>query len=561
MARIVLFILSCFVGLSCQDKTPEVVPEIAVSLTEIQAGEEAGEYDFHVKCNTGWTASASQAWTILRVQEGSAGTTRAVVAVEANTDAQSRESILTIRSGAVSAQVKITQKGADMLNVSRSEFDLDSPGGEIAFEVESSASFTVHNPFFWMVQQSPTGNSYRFLIGENPTHFPRTGTLTLTSGKASRVITVHQEGKKLTIAPDKVGVESDASALAQKINIGWNLGNSLEACSNEFSASETLWGNPKTTKALIDLIKRSGFNAVRIPTAWSGYIEDRNTHKISDEWIMRVREVVDYCVENGMYAIVNIHWDGGWLENNPTYARQTEVNAKQKALWEQIAVAFRDYDEHLLFAGTNEVHADYNRPTAEHLAVQMSYNQTFVDAVRSTGGKNAWRVLIAQGYNTNVQYTYESLVLPQDPVANRMMAEVHYYDPYDFTIDDSSGFKYLWGKDFKGSAGVSNWGQEEWVDQTFSMMKEKFVSKGVPVILGEYAASYRATLPANVLEEHKKARNYYLYYVTRAAKANGLLPFYWDNGGTGNNASGIFNRHNLTVVHADALEALISATK
>src|SRR5690606_34734368 len=136
-----------------------------------------------------------------------------------------------------------------------------------------------------------------------------TGTLTLTSGKASRVITVHQEGKKLTIAPDKAGVESDAPALAQKINIGWNLGNSLEACSNEFSASETLWGNPKTTKALIDLIKRSGFNAVRIPTAWSGYIEDRNTHKISDEWIMRVREVVDYCVENGMYAIVNIHWD------------------------------------------------------------------------------------------------------------------------------------------------------------------------------------------------------------------------------------------------------------
>ncbi|MBZ0304442.1 MAG: glycoside hydrolase family 5 protein, partial [Anaerolineae bacterium] len=291
-------------------------------------------------------------------------------------------------------------------------------------------------------------------MAENPTHFSRSGAFTLSSGKVRQVVRVSQEGKDFWTAPDRAGVESDAVALAKKIHLGWNLGNSLEACSDENNGSETLWGNPKTSQALIDLIRESGFNAVRIPTAWSGYVEDPVSYKIKDEWIMRVREVVDYCVANGMYAIINIHWDGGWLENHPTYARQVEVNKKQKALWEQIAVAFRDYDEHLLFAGTNEVHADYNRPTAEHLDVQMSYNQTFVDAVRSTGGKNAWRVLVVQGYNTNIQYTYESLVMPQDAVADRMMAEVHYYDPYDFTIDGSSSAKYLWGKEYKGNPGA-----------------------------------------------------------------------------------------------------------
>lgn len=561
MIRTILFIVFCMSCLACKEKIPAVAPEIMVSLSDIQAEEEPGSYTFHVKSNTEWTADASELWSVLSVLHGEAGTTRVDVKVERNGSAHRRESILTIRSGAVTSQVKLVQKGADILNVNQSEFELTAAGGEIGIEVEASSVVMWEEGPFWIEQKTGNGNSFRLIIGENPTHFSRTASLTLSSGKAQKVIRINQKGKDFNIAPDQRGVESDAATLAGKIHLGWNLGNSLEACSDENSASETLWGNPRTSQALIDLIKRSGFNAVRIPTAWSGYVEDQNTFKIKDEWIMRVREVVDYCVENGMYAIINIHWDGGWLENNPTYAKQAEVNRKQKALWEQIAVAFRDYDEHLLFAGTNEVHADYNRPTAEHLAVQMSYNQTFVNAVRSTGGKNAWRVLVAQGYNTNIQYTYESLVMPEDVVAKRMMAEVHYYDPYDFTIDGSATAKYLWGKDFKGNPGASNWGQEEWVETTFETMRAKFVSRGIPVVLGEYAASYRATLPDHLLTEHKKARNYYLNYVTRAARKYGLLPFYWDNGGTGNNASGIFDRHNLTVVHADALEALISAGK
>lgn len=538
-----------------------MTPEIVLSTPEIPAEAEAGTYVFHVKCNTKWTAAVSPGWVVLSVSSGGEGTTRIEMAVQANTASQAREALITVSAGTASGQVRVTQKGAEVLNVSKQEFTVSASGGEVSFEVESSSGITIDKLLLWIEQKPVSGKGYLFSIGENPTHFPRTGSITLLSGNKQQVVKVNQEGKKFTVEADKTGMESNAAELAAKIKVGWNLGNSLEACSDVNTAGETLWGNPKTSKALIDLVKRSGFNAVRIPTAWSGYIEDRNTHKLKDEWIMRVREVVDYCVDNGMYVIINIHWDGGWLENNPTYARQAEVNKKQKALWEQIAVAFRDYDEHLLFAGTNEVHANYNRPTTEHLQVQMSYNQTFTDAVRSTGGRNAWRVLVAQGYNTNIQYTYESLVLPKDPAVSRMMAEVHYYDPYDFTLESGTSAKYLWGKDFKGSTAVSAWGQEEWVNEAFGLMKEKFTSQGIPVILGEYGAIYRSSLPANVLDDHKKARNHYLNYITKTAKGYGLIPFYWDNGGTGNNALGIFDRSNLTVAHPDALDALTSAVK
>jgi endoglucanase len=256
---------------------------------------------------------------------------------------------------------------------------------------------------------------------------------------------------------------------------------------------------------------------------------------------------------------VNIHWDGGWLEEHPLFVHQVEVNKKQKALWEQIAVYFRDYDEHLLFAGTNEVHANYGNPTSEHIQVQESYNQTFVDAVRATGGRNAWRPLIVQAYNTNITHAKDHMTMPEDApgITDRLMAEVHFYDPFDFTLDATSA-KYLWGADYAGHAATSDWAQEAWVDEAFGMMKTKFVDNGIPVILGEYGAMLRSSLP-NGLADHIKARNHYLNYVTNAAKENGLVPVYWDNGGTGNNSSGLFNRATGEQVHSDAITAIVSA--
>ena len=148
----------------------------------------------------------------------------------------------------------------------------------------------------------------------------------------------------------------------------------------------------KITNDLIKLVKQSGFNAIRLPCSWNQYA-DQITAEIKSSWLNRVKEVVQYCVNNGMYVILNIHWDDGWLETNCTPGKQEETNAKQQAFWEQIATHLRDFDEHLLFASANEP----NVSDATQMAVLLSYHQTFIDAVRSTGGKNAYRVLIVQG--------------------------------------------------------------------------------------------------------------------------------------------------------------------
>lgn len=528
--------------------------EVVLSLQDVLVEAEGGDFSFHVKANREFTVSSSESWIKTLQSGGPEGTTHVQAKAEPNTDRTERAATIMVHVGEEERILKVVQKGAPFLEVTATEFIVPAGGKEFKVYGESSGTVRISELPFWMEAVDHT-----FRVQENPSIYPRNLEVKLQVDGLTVPVKISQEAKPRTLPADRAGVEKNAVALRAGMALGWNLGNSLEACADPFTASETLWGNPATSKALIDLVKRSGFNAVRIPAAWSGYIEDRLTHKIKDEWLMRVREVVDYCMANDMHAVLNIHWDGGWLENNPTYAKQQEVIAKQKALWEQIAVAFRDYDERLLFAGTNEVHADYNRPTNEHLEVQHSYNQAFVDAVRATGGKNAWRVLVVQGYNTNIEHTLAAFKLPQDTRTDRMMVEVHYYDPYDFTIDNSSTFKYLWGKEYAGQTGASTWALEEYVGETFGKMKAQFVDKGIPVLLGEYAASLRATLPEHLYQEHVRSRNHYLYYVTQSAIKNGLIPFYWDNGATGNNASGLFDRSKLTVAHPDALAALLRA--
>jgi aryl-phospho-beta-D-glucosidase BglC (GH1 family) len=189
-------------------------------------------------------------------------------------------------------------------------------------------------------------------------------------------------------------------------------------------------------------VKAAGFNTVRLPCAWDSYLENRSTAKIRASWLARVKEVIDYCYKNNMYVILNIHWDGGWLENNVTTAKQAENNAKQKAIWQQIAMHLREYDDHLLFAGTNEPNVD----NAAQMTVLYSYLQTFIDAVRQTGGRNAYRTLVVQGPSTDIAKTNQLMTrMPNDDVPNRLMAEVHYYTPWNFCGMDKDE---TWGKMF-----------------------------------------------------------------------------------------------------------------
>jgi aryl-phospho-beta-D-glucosidase BglC (GH1 family) len=361
------------------------------------------------------------------------------------------------------------------------------------------------------------------------------------------------------LPPDPTGMSSTATQIAANIRLGWNLGNTLEAI-----GGETAWGNPQATQALIDKVKQSGFNAVRIPCSWDQYA-NASTAQIQAQWLDRVKQVVQYCINDGLYVILNIHWDGGWLDGNITTRAQASVNAKQKAFWEQIATKMRDFDEHLLFASANEPPVD----NATQMNILLSYHQTFVNAVRSTGGRNSYRVLVVQGPSTNISKTYTLMnTLPTDQVANRMMMEVHYYEPRQFTglTEDAQwgNMFYYWGNGYHPTTDPSRnatWGEESFVNTEFQKMKTKFVDQGIPVVLGEYGAIRRTTLTGDALTLHLASRAYWDKYITQQARANGMLPFYWDEGSLTNHGFGIMNRQNNTVGDQQVLDVLIQGAQ
>ncbi len=569
VSRLLFFVLCLVlvisvVASSCSGEDPAPDPELILS-TETLVFSNSGETKFfHLKSNQDWKLTSSESWLTFSAESGSKGTIKIDVTAAANALTEQRTATITAKVGSLTKTITVTQTASSILTIIQKEFNVAVEGDEITVTIQSSGTFSIAIAEDWVVPIAASGTaSVTFKVIANPSMLTRQNSVIFRLNELMQEVTVSQAGHELTIAADNAGMSDNAMPLAAKMGLGWNLGNSLEATSGPntagvYTAGETLWGNPLTTQALMNGVKAAGFNTVRIPCAWSGYIVDQTTYKISDAWLTRVREVVDYCVSNDMYAIINIHWDGGWLENNPTFAAQVEVNKKQKALWEQIAVAFRNYNEHVLFAGTNEVHYDYGNPTTEHITVQLSYLQTFVNAVRSTGGKNTYRNLIVQGYNTNIGHTDAYFTMPTDPTSGRMMAEVHFYDPFDFTLDATST-KYYWGADFAGLGNTSTWGQEAWVDSEFAKMKTKFVDNNIPVILGEYGAMLRSSLTGQTLTNHLASRSHYLNYVTKKALDNGIVPVYWDNGPMGNNSSGLFNRNTGAVADAVAVQAITSA--
>ena len=280
-----------------------------------------------------------------------------------------------------------------------------------------------------------------------------------------------------------------APELAEEMTIGWNIGNTMESFyinEGTLVAEETAWGNAIISQRLIDSVKVAGFNTIRIPISWDIHADNSI---IDQSWLARVNEVVEYCYNQDLFVIINIHWDNGWLEENCTELKQAEVAEKQAVYWTQIANYFKDYDDHLLFASANEPHV----ADATEMSVLMSYHQACIDAVRSTGGNNAERTIIVQGPATDIEKTNTLMnVMPTDVAVDKLMLEVHFY-PYQFSLmqaDETWGNQfYYWGDcnhSITDTDHNASWGEEDWLDQMFGLMKSKFVDQGYPVILGEF---------------------------------------------------------------------------
>lgn len=553
-------LVSLFLG-ACSDEDDTGSPYLKISKEELTFGKHESEALLYIQSNVAYEVSSDAAdWcSVVQQVSTSQKTAKYLVHVTENPDTEVRTAVITIKGAEVNGSVKVVQTANDYLLVAQHEYELPGEGGEFLVEMQTTGDCQVEIDADWIQRVETRAVETRtetFVADQNVTGEVRTATIVFTLDDLTESVTVTQNILS-TPEPDKTGMEQDAPDLMRNIKIGWNLGNSLEA-----AGGETAWGNPATTLAMINKIREMGFNAVRIPCSWDQYLNDETTYEIKATWLARVKEVVDYCMQNDLYAILNIHWDGGWLENDIPNGYNEEVNNKQKTLWTQIATYFRDYDEHLLFAGCNEPNVE----DEDDMATLLKYEQTFVDAVRATGGKNAYRNLIVQGPSTDIDKTMQYMnALPVDETPNRLSVEIHYYSSWQFCgmeKDESWGKAfYFWGEENKKYATGAYEGRwdnicgESYVQAQFQKLKERFTDKGIPVIIGEFAA-VRRTLPDEQAQEgHDLSRAAFDECVVREANARGLVPFYWDRG------DGVLDRKNLQVYDELEYNGLMNGIK
>lgn len=350
---------------------------------------------------------------------------------------------------------------------------------------------------------------------------------------------------------------SDSAAMnfVKDMKIGWNLGNTFDAnreggyFADTEMEIESYWCGVETTRDMISEIKNAGFNTVRIPVSWHNHLTD-DEFTISKQWLDRVQEVVDYVIKSDMYAIINIHHD---IDKKYYYPSADCLDNSKKyvtAIWTQLSERFGDYDNHLIFESVNEprlVGSSFewwlqmsNPECKEAVECINTLNQTFVDVVRASGKKNGERYLMVPGYAASADYALvQEFKLPNDTVSDHLIVSVHAYTPYNFALQAAS----------EGSS-VSTWtvdseSDRKSVESFMDKLYERFVSEGVPVVIGEFGARDKSL--------NTQARVEFSTFYNASARARGMICCWWDNNaffGNGENF-GLLDRATLTWKYPD----------
>jgi endoglucanase len=320
------------------------------------------------------------------------------------------------------------------------------------------------------------------------------------------------------LSPSIQAEDLDAWDAAKRMGIGANIGNTLD----NTTTWETGWGNPPITKEFVENLARLGFKTVRLPVAWDTYAHNG---QIDAKKMARVSEVVDWITAAGMFCVINIHWDGGWIDSSykekfgKTYATfSPEAETKFVSYWTQIASHFRDRNELLLFEALNEeTHFENEGSTQKAFATLKRVNQLFIDTVRKTGGNNAKRLLIVTGYATDFTKTAsQDFQLPVDTVPHRLMISVHYYTPWQFVgmeKDES------WGKmqlDWGSAKDIAD------LNRLFDLMQDFCKRNDIPAFVGEFGV---------VEKRDPAARVRWMKAVIVASLSRNMIPVLWDTGG------------------------------
>ncbi len=356
--------------------------------------------------------------------------------------------------------------------------------------------------------------------------------------------------------------ELSALELTRLMGNGINLGNTFEACDNTLgntgaspSVYEVSWGQPVTTQEMLHGMKAAGFDTIRIPVAWMTNATQLGKgvgdYTIDQSYLDRVKEVVDYARNAGMYVIINDHWDGGWwgMFGSEDAATRALAMEAYKGMWQQLADAFSAYSDYVIFESANEelgARFDENSPIYcsdsvvtylsddERYALCNEVNQAFVDTVRASGGNNAQRFLLIAGFGTNIDQTCDDrFQMPADPAEDKLLLSVHYYDPWSYCGANSAAGATAWGTK----------GDYDYMDAQLAKMT-KFTGKGVGVVIGEYGA-----LPcSDGLKENTVA--YHERFLDLCTKYD-MTSCLWD-------CSGLYIRRELKMVDEDVASVYLT---
>lgn len=433
------------------------------------------------------------------------------------------------------------------LSIDKTLLTFTHEGGEQTFTVTASEKLYLVPGEDWVRAKKGTAADNKTVVTvtveKNVLPQERQTRLSVVAGEEKKYLDIMQAEAPVQSGEGGNGGESVvpendgnlAWRFAERLGLGWNLGNHFDAHNNGVSG-EQFWGNPKATQATFNKLKAAGFTTVRIPVTWMGHIGEAPDYKIEEAWLDRVAEVVGYAEAAGLNAIINIHHDGGdgkyWLDilgASRNDEVQKRVLAQVTAVWSQIADKFKDKGHFLIFEAFNEIHdgkwgwGANRKDGGRQYQCLNEWNQAFVDAVRASGGSNADRILGIPAYCTNVDIAIESFVMPTDPATDRLMISVHCYDPSEYTLTA----KYSeWGHTAQASKKAPGDNEAD-LKKVFEKIYVNYVSKGIPVYLGEFGSVNRST------EREQAFQQYYLKYYVKLARTYGVPCILWDNGAKG----------------------------
>lgn len=323
------------------------------------------------------------------------------------------------------------------------------------------------------------------------------------------------------------------------MGVGTNIGNTLE----NTTTWETGWGQPLISQAYVNGMASHGIKTVRVPVAWNTYA----TNGVIDSSKMdRVKQVVSWIEAAGMYSIVNIHWDGGWIDNdtdnNPNkYKLTDDVKTKFASYWTQIATAFSGVGHKLIFEALNEeskfyLNGDTSKPD---YAALNTLNQLFVTTVRAQAGYSKTRALLIAGFTTDIQLTcVDSFTIPSDPAGDgKLFLSLHYYTPYTFcgldTVESWGSPKTTWGTNDEKAE----------LDNLFTTLATFSTKKNIPVIIGEFGVTLGTNYP-----REQASRILWMESVVKAAQSRAMVPVLWDTGTDISRTDGSFSTAFQTVM-------------